>query len=350
MKGYIYHIIHDSTGKRYIGVTNNFKRRIADHLRELNGGCHHSPKLQNSWNKHGEEKFSIESREVDVSGYAELFAIERQEIAKYNSFNDGFNCTNGGEGASSLKEGRVQDLLRALCVAKRYPNVGHSIEEYHGWHRNTVAPLVRGDRFPMVWEIFSTMSELERIQMGENFFHEWGIRKIYEERAKKKGQPKINFMTDDDYFFVHAAAELGYSAPTIATFLDLKSATVKDWINGRSKGKIKEKYSQLTEEEKQKKREEVEANRLYTCEKLTTTKENLENILDYLSAKEYGTNISDMKFERFFGWTGSTCLQIRTPNLKQQPKRYFADLTNDEKYQRYVSIEKRILNQSDGCD
>lgn len=56
----IYKIENKINGKSYIGSTVNFKKRFSQHKTSLNRGGHHSPILQNSWDKHGEMSFTFE--------------------------------------------------------------------------------------------------------------------------------------------------------------------------------------------------------------------------------------------------------------------------------------------------
>lgn len=60
----IYSITNIKNGKIYIGSSNDFLRRKKDHLWALKANKHHSSKLQNSWNKYGEESFIFEIVEV----------------------------------------------------------------------------------------------------------------------------------------------------------------------------------------------------------------------------------------------------------------------------------------------
>ena len=46
------------------------------------------------------------------------------------------------------------------------------------------------------------------------------------------------------------AQELGYGYTTVANYLGVKPATVKDWFNGRSRKKEKEKFNKLSDYEK----------------------------------------------------------------------------------------------------
>ena len=56
----IYQILNTQNGKFYVGHTRDFKRRQATHLCYLKRGDHHSPHLQNAWNKYGAESFKFQ--------------------------------------------------------------------------------------------------------------------------------------------------------------------------------------------------------------------------------------------------------------------------------------------------
>ena len=53
----VYKIENIQNQKCYIGSSKDIGKRFKEHLFHLNRGTHHSPKLQNSWNKYGEEAF-----------------------------------------------------------------------------------------------------------------------------------------------------------------------------------------------------------------------------------------------------------------------------------------------------
>lgn len=56
----IYKIKNIINGSLYIGSSVNLKKRFKDHLRLLKQNKHHSIKMQNSWNKYGEDNFVFE--------------------------------------------------------------------------------------------------------------------------------------------------------------------------------------------------------------------------------------------------------------------------------------------------
>jgi len=78
---FIYVIENKISGKFYIGRTNNPSMRRRGHFSELRRGIHGNPRLQASFNKHGEEAF--EFRVVDS---AESIYIEAKEAEWFAAF------------------------------------------------------------------------------------------------------------------------------------------------------------------------------------------------------------------------------------------------------------------------
>ena len=99
----IYCIECTGNHKRYIGQTHeNFYRRWIFHKWNLKNNHHSNKYLQNSWNKHGEQsfifytlvKFSISD---NISNDI-LNKLEIKYIKKYDTYNNVFNLTIGGDG------------------------------------------------------------------------------------------------------------------------------------------------------------------------------------------------------------------------------------------------------------
>lgn len=97
---YIYVIENKNSGKFYIGRTNNPAARKRGHFSELRRGVHGNPRLQNSFNKHGEQAF--EFRVVDSAADNEIQAKEAEWFAAFDCNKTYlYNChfeTIGGAG------------------------------------------------------------------------------------------------------------------------------------------------------------------------------------------------------------------------------------------------------------
>lgn len=78
----IYMIRNNVTQKLYIGQSHNVFDRLHWHRLVLNKGTHHCSALQNTWNKHGEDNFSLEQIES-----CDLSILTEREQYWIDSFN-----------------------------------------------------------------------------------------------------------------------------------------------------------------------------------------------------------------------------------------------------------------------
>lgn len=103
MKG-IYSIYSKSQNKYYIGKSIDIHKRILKHQSDLRLNKHHSNYLQNVYNKYGLDDlvFSI-IKECPNYSNEQLCEIEQKYIKQYDSFHNGFNMTEGGEGTIGRK-------------------------------------------------------------------------------------------------------------------------------------------------------------------------------------------------------------------------------------------------------
>lgn len=113
----IYSITNVVTGEMYIGQTiQDFKKRWKSHISALNRGNHDNEYLQRSWNKYGEDAFKFKAihycDELDI-----LNDLEKYYIKKYDTYNNGFNMTEGGdyflnEISEEIRKKRLENLKK----------------------------------------------------------------------------------------------------------------------------------------------------------------------------------------------------------------------------------------------
>lgn len=75
----IYLIRNTTSGRCYVGSSQNIEGRFKAHRHMLNNGTHHSPSLQRSWNKHGSAAFVFQIIEI-VDDIDDLLAVEQRHI------------------------------------------------------------------------------------------------------------------------------------------------------------------------------------------------------------------------------------------------------------------------------
>lgn len=251
MKGYIYQIYCTGNQKSYIGQTINFQTRCNRHKNELFKNKHPNPKLQAAYNKYGEDSFFWKKWEFEIQNQEELNQLEIDFIKKYDSYNNGFNLTEGGDSPPNHQRLSDEILSYCLCVLFEYEWCGHSIEEALGENSNSMAPLKRGEKAPKAWELYNSYTAAERKEYADKYYKEWNIAEIKARRASTKSNGKVFTLTQTDYNNCFAARELGYGYTCVATYYGINPNTVKDWFNGRARAKNKQIYDNLSETEKQ---------------------------------------------------------------------------------------------------
>lgn len=252
MVGYIYRITNIQTQKSYVGITEDFERRRKKHIKELNSNTHHSPKLQNAWNYWGENNFEWTVREIQINQYNDLYDIEIAEIEKYNSYNDGYNCNSGGRISDWKQKVKNEDIIKFLCIQWKYGDgYGKTCEQIFGWSKGTASAAKRKVRFIDANIAFENLTENEKNQIATETFEKYEINtQALKRQLTQGGCLKAYQLVQNDFNFAFTAQELGYSYTSVANYLRIKPATVKDWFNGRSRKKEREQFNNISVQEK----------------------------------------------------------------------------------------------------
>ena len=131
-KGLIYIIKNSINNKVYIGQTTlSMEDRWKTHLKPSVSKQRSSYKIYNAMNKYGKENFYCELLEENIP-VKELNDREIYYIEKYNSFENGYNSTKGGDGRFINKDYDIENIISqyksgvsAIQIAKEY-DVSHS--------------------------------------------------------------------------------------------------------------------------------------------------------------------------------------------------------------------------------
>lgn len=138
--GTIYSIYNKETGKYYIGQTiKDLNKRWQEHLYEAKR-MKDTP-LYRSLRKHGADKFKI--RVIEECDVSILDQRETYWIGEYNSYNNGYNQTDGSGGQYRISE-EVKDKIS--CSMTGVEKSSEHVENIRkGLKRNGVGFTVRGD-------------------------------------------------------------------------------------------------------------------------------------------------------------------------------------------------------------
>lgn len=312
MVGYIYRITNTQTNKCYVGITENFERRKKKHISELNSNTHHSQKLQNAWNYWGQNNFEWTIREVEIKSYDELYQLEVEEIKKFNSYEDGYNCNSGGKISDWKQVIKNEDIIKFLCVLEYYGDgYGKTFEQVFNWAKGTASAIKRRVKYADAICQYEQMSQQSRKELADTTYVNFNIGQIAQQRQLTQGGcAKAYQLTQDDYNFAFAAKELGYSYTSVANFLEIKPATVCDWFSGRARKKEYDRYQSLSDEEKIKIKDQVQSQHLGAIghDKFVNKKE--EDVISFLCHDEFYPQ-NDRAIQQLFKWSEGTCYSIR---------------------------------------
>lgn len=113
---YIYQIKNILDNKVYIGQTNNIKRRWEQHKNDLKRGAHDNPYLQKVYNKYGLDIFEFSVLHEEDCDQERLNQLEEEYIAKYDSYENGYNCNRGGQQHNGFESKLKQNDINIICA------------------------------------------------------------------------------------------------------------------------------------------------------------------------------------------------------------------------------------------
>ena len=107
--GYIYKITNDINDKVYIGKTEfDIEKRFQEHCRDALKDRNEKRPLYNAMNKYGIEHFKIE----EIEQCNDIENREKYWIEYYDSYNNGYNATLGGDGKTLINYDLVVEKFK----------------------------------------------------------------------------------------------------------------------------------------------------------------------------------------------------------------------------------------------
>lgn len=124
MRGFIYKITNTINSKSYIGqTTQNVKERFYQHCATKCSKAVSNMAIHRAIKKYGKSNFTVEViEEIDS---ANLNDRERYWIKYYNSYNNGYNSTKGGQdGCKPFKDLDVESIIKEYNTGKSLRTLG----------------------------------------------------------------------------------------------------------------------------------------------------------------------------------------------------------------------------------
>ena len=247
MKAYIYFIINKITGERYVGQTTNFVRRKNEHLSQLKDKTHINKKLQNAWNKYGENNFIVEKIQYDNISKEELNNEEIKYIKQYDSYNNGYNLTIGGDGGDTRSKLNFEQFCFAYFGNKKYDGMTNRTGKYLGVDSSCIASIKNEKSY----DLFRQQAKELSIEEQNNY-----IERFEKELDIINNPPWIKRKTLDEqttYEILCVVSTYGRGIErAILNHFDLTKGFVYHLMIGNGRQNIKNKYKNTSKEERQK--------------------------------------------------------------------------------------------------
>jgi len=165
-KSYIYKIKNNINNKIYVGCTTKpIEQRFVEHIQRSKNNKFNKTKLYYSFKKYGIENFSIEL--IEECDEKLMFIREIEYIKEFNSYNNGLNSTEGGEGCLGYKH---SDDIRKK-ISEKTKEKSHKDKTYE--------------------EIYSDRSDEEKEKRKNGVKNHWdSLNEIEREKRTEKTKQK----------------------------------------------------------------------------------------------------------------------------------------------------------------
>lgn len=249
MIGYIYTITNKLTQEVYVGQTIDITKRWNDHKNKLSKNCHVNKKLQKAWNLYGSENFNFNYTEYEINEPSQLNDLEIDTISKYDSYNNGYNLTLGGEGGNTRGKLSFENYC-FIYIGCRWAGMTNKISKFLQIDSSTVSAILREKSYLWYKQEADDLTDNKKAEIINNFRKTFNIpaNRPYDEIRTNTS------LTEDDYFYSLCIAST-YSRG-IETALSKFFNRHKSFLSNGVKNKVKgvafnalQKYKNLSEEE-----------------------------------------------------------------------------------------------------
>lgn len=203
---YIYKIENLINHKKYIGLTNNIRRRRNRHFTDLRCNRHDNFFLQKEVNIYGLENFSFEKiYEGDIT-VEEIGEKEKYYIELYDSYYNGYNQNTGGNfgpsnGGSHLLKSDIYSICAALEFCSR---PGAILADLFNITTTTVSRIKHKENHIQIIEEYEALSLEERKAIYDIFCDSANFEEL---KAHKTILPSKRKLTQEQVFLIYVNDE-----------------------------------------------------------------------------------------------------------------------------------------------
>lgn len=242
MKGYIYQIINKVDGRRYVGQTINLQKRKSTHYSELRSNKHPNDLLQEAWNKWGEENFQFVYEEFEIEDKNTLNQKEIETIKKFNSYEDGYNRTPGGQGGPIKRKLSYEDFC-FIYYGCQWKSMTEKIGKYLQIDSSTVSSILREKAHADYLLKSKELTQEEINAIRKNFREVFNIPS-----SKQPDEQRVpSHLSEEEYFycFCIAASHGRGIEQALAKYFEKHKSFLSNGLKNKTKGKVFNAYQRF---------------------------------------------------------------------------------------------------------
>lgn len=183
--------------KKYIGQSVDINSRWETHISTLNNNHHYNLHLQQSWNKYGSENFEfniIETCDKNLLNEKEIYWIK-----KFNSLEDGYNATSGGDNCSKACSKEVYMYNLDGMFIRKFDSISEAIIYVNGNSITNIVKCCNGDletAYEHIWkfEYFDNVTPKTIALNNKNRkkeIHQYDLNGVYIKSYKNAMEAKL---------------------------------------------------------------------------------------------------------------------------------------------------------------
>lgn len=249
---YIYKIENILNHKKYIGLTNNIKRRRSRHFTDLKYNHHDNSFLQKEYNIYGAENFIFEVVFEGECSYEEISKKEQYYIQKYDSYYNGYNQNEGGNfgpsnGGTHFTKSDIFNICAALefcsrpgaILAKMFETTTATISRIKK-KENHIQLIEEYERLPL-----EERKKIYQIFLDSSNFYEDKVNTTIIQNKRKLSQEQVYMIFANEEFSIVPRSWL-------CKYFNVASNTIYTIIRGKAYKDYALSYSKLSQNQKEK--------------------------------------------------------------------------------------------------
>lgn len=248
---YIYKIENLINHKKYIGLTNNIKRRRSRHFTDLKCHRHDNSFLQKEYDIYGKDNFDFSIVFQGEVNYEEISQKESYYIKLYDSYYNGYNQNKGGNfGPSNGGSHLTKSDIFNICAALEFcPRPGAVLAKMFDITTTTVSRIKKKVNHCDIIKEYDSLPLEERKEIyniflnSSNFYEDKANSTVLKTKRKLSKEQVLQILANEEFHIV--------TKKFLCDKFNIRNNTIYTILKGESYRDYSLIYSKMTQDQKE---------------------------------------------------------------------------------------------------